>query len=368
MRPFPPWPKVLAVTVTAVLLTPATAEVLKLREVDISPERDRGILFATGVTSTGDALSFVANNTGLWKLYRVRKWDAGSTSVESLALPGYFSKADERDAEGRGIENLNANVFTTTDGAYAVCVGSATWVKRVNGRAVGPVKSDDLITIVDLATFVPVRTAHTRDLGLFDFRDVKLDGEGYLLVDSLSENRSDGAFRRLALPSLEVGPVCSYSWIARKGAGKSGGSITLPANQYPEPEAGAACNMALKPTPFSEYASKWIQSTLSLQTPGCEENNRAEFCRWIGRASFTSDGKFGVAYANDGHDNLLGNWVETNSRFLIFSAKQKADIGQVRVSTRDSVRTATATVGSRDFLLVVSNGTHLTVYELRDQD
>jgi hypothetical protein len=366
MSLFSPWPNASAVIVTVALLTPATAEVLKLRDVDISPERDHRVLFASGVTPTGDVLSFVAKSTGIWKLYRVRKWNTGSTSVQSLTLPGYFSKADAQDSEGRALGQLHASVFTTTDGAYAICVGSATWWKRVNGRAVGHVKSDDFITIVDLSRFVPFRTAHTRDLGLFEFRDVKLDGEGYLLVDTLSENRSRGAFCRLALPSLLVGPMCRYNWITKRGAGSPAGVITVPAGQYPEPEAGGACSAALGSTPFSEYASKWIQSTLSLRTPGCEDNNRAEFCRWISRASFTSDGKFGVAYASEGHDNLLGNWVETNSRFLIFSVAQKADVGQVRVSTGDSFRTATAVVDSRDFLLLVSNGTHLTVYELRD--
>jgi hypothetical protein len=158
--------------------------------------------------------------------------------------------------------------------------------------------------------------------------------------------------------------VCTYNWIVESNS-PTPGVITLPAGQFPEPQAEAACSAALGSTPFSVYASRWIQSTLSLQPPGCD-NNKAEFCRWPARGSFTTDGKFGVAYASEGHDNLLGNWVETKSRYLIFSVAQRADVGQISVPTRDSVQAATSIVGARDFLLLISNGTHLDVYELRD--
>jgi hypothetical protein len=115
----------------------ATPEILKLREVEVSPKRDRGIAFAAEVTHSGDLLSFVANNTGTWQLYRVRNWDMGKASVDALAIPGFFSKADVQDTDGRRIEMLTPQVFATPDGAYAMCVANAWWVKRAHGRAEG---------------------------------------------------------------------------------------------------------------------------------------------------------------------------------------------------------------------------------------
>src|SRR5271170_2331002 len=101
MQPLLGWKHAWCVIATLIFASRATAEVRKLREIDLSPKQDRGIVFATGITPSGDLLSFVAKNSGTWQLYRVRNWHTASASIEVLSLPGSFSKADVQDAEGR---------------------------------------------------------------------------------------------------------------------------------------------------------------------------------------------------------------------------------------------------------------------------
>jgi hypothetical protein len=232
----------------------------------------------------------------------------------------------------------------------------------VERRDVLDSRSDNVIAIVDLSTLSIVGRTHTQGLDLFEFHgDVRLDNYGFVLVESLSGDKR-GAFIRLAVPSLTPGPVCVYNWVAGSPKRSTPG-ITVPTGQHPEPQTVEACTAALGSIPFSVY-SEFIQPTLTFPPAGCDNGNRAEFCRWP--SSFTADGKFGFAYAHDGHDNLLGNFIETNARYVVFSASKRSDIGELKVSTRDSVEVATAVLDGRDFLLTISNGTHLTVYELRD--
>jgi hypothetical protein len=184
---------------------------------------------------------------------------------------------------------------------------------------------------------------------------VQLDHDGFLLVDSLSEDKRR-AFIRLAVPSLTPGPVCLYNWVAGSPKRSTPG-ITVPAGQHPEPQTAEACRAALRSTPLSAY-SELVQRTLKSPSAGCDNGNKAEFCRWPG--TFTADEKFGVAYAHDGHDNLLGNFIVANARYVIFSSAKRSDMGELKVSTSDSVEVATAVLGGRDFLLTISNGTSIS--------
>ncbi len=98
----------------------AFAQVPKVKDINLDSKRDRSVLFDMAVTPTGDVLSFVAKGTGDWELYRVSNWLGETPSVKKLVLPGYFSKADSKRGE-KAVENLNAAVFVTRDGSYAVC-------------------------------------------------------------------------------------------------------------------------------------------------------------------------------------------------------------------------------------------------------
>jgi hypothetical protein len=323
------------------------AGLLKSGDVEIPSKPDRGVLFAAAVTNAGDVLTFIAKDTGNWLLYRVRNWNEKKASIESLTLPGYFSKADRPD-----MEMLNAQVLATADGAFAVCVGSAEWLKRAQGRATGPARSDDVMTIVDLAAFRIVGTSRTRDLDLFEFHELlRLDSDGHLLAESLSSGKpKQGSVVRFAIPSLEPSPPCVFDWV-----------LESPRHERRVPHSEEQCREALRSS-FSAFFATTPQP-VAWPPKGCA-NNKAKFCRLPG--ILTADGKFGIAIATEGHDNLLGNWVETKSSYVIFSAAKSADIGEINVPTRDSVRTATFALNDRDFLLIALNGTRLRFYELRD--
>jgi hypothetical protein len=83
-------------------------------------------------------------------------------------------------------------------------------------------------------------------------------------------------------------------------------------------------------------------------------------------AASTADGKFGIALYATGHDNILGNWVETKQAYVAFSTAKRADIGRINVSPRNFNRIATFAGKGHDYLLLLVNGTQLVVYDLLD--
>lgn len=315
--------------------------------------RDRRVLFDIATTPGGDAISFVAKDTGDWELYRVSNWLGETPSVKKLVLPGYFSKRDSRKDEER-LEQLSTDVFVTRDGAYAVCVGSAWWLKRVSGRAVGSGLSNEIISVVDLSTFKIVATIQTKDLSLLEFHSVNLDSEGYVRVDSLgtSGKVQHGEFIRFRVPSLEAGPRCDYDWID-----------DYPGKRHPKPTTDSRCDEALRSKALADYLRE--EEPEILPRPEVCENNKSEFCR-VPTREFTSDGKFGIGSEIEGHDNIFGSYVITSESLIVFSSSRGVDIGKIEEPTDDSSREKSTSLGGRDYLLVIQGGTHLMVFELRD--
>ena len=326
------------------------AQVSKVKDFDLDSRRDRSVLFDMAVTPTNDVLSFVAKGTGNWELYSVSNWLGETPSVKKLVLPGYFSKADSKRSE-KDLENLNAMVFVTRDGAYAVSVGSAEWLKRVKGWAVGSATSNDIISVVDLSTFTVMATIRTENLDLLEFHGVVLDDSGYVRVESSSSGLKHGAFVRLSIPSLEAGPKCAYDWIEDS-----------PGKQHPQPTTEKECREILKTRELSDYLREG--EVPSRQKVKVCENNNSEFCHIPGE--FTADGKFGVGTRSEGHDNIFGSYVTTRSSFIVFSSARGVDIGEIKEPTNDSFRKKLTSLGGRDYLLVIESGTHLMAYELRD--
>ena len=330
------------------LTSPSTveAQVIKIRDLAFGPAQRRKVAFSKALSSTNDLLSFIASDTGDWELYSVADWLGTQPRVRKLVLSNFFSKKDRKD-----LELLGPSVFVTRNGAYAVCVGSAEWLKRVNGRAVGNAKSDDIIVVVDLSNFTVVATTRTKNMDLFEFHGVSLDGEDYLRVDSLSSGESrHSAFIRLKVPDLVAGPRCEYEWV-----------IDPPARRHPQAVTTEACAQALKSKPLSDYLQP-RQPSSGAKPPPCQDN-ASEFCRIPGE--FTADGSFGVGLKSEGHDNIFG-WVTTSNTLIVFSSKKGTDIADIAEPKDDSFATLLAFEQGRNFLLVVQRGTHLTVYELRD--
>ena len=327
------------------------ADVVKVRAFDFGP-RDRGILFSMAVTPAGDVLSFVASESGNWALYRIRNWSADKPPVDRLVLLDYASKADRKD-----LEYLNARVFVTGDGRYAICVGGGFWNKRnAGGRSVeGTARREDLITVVDLSTFGVVSQKRTSELGVFENVDAHLDYESWVVVDSSSFRSNRGAFVRLELPSLNEGPVCRYMVVQET---RTRGRKVATSSE---------CQAAVGPgMSFEEYVQKEIPANADVTGifPDWCKGNSAEFCRWPSVVS--KDGKFRVAHRSEGHDDLFGYWRETQRELLVYSVARRAELGVVKLPTNDSTRDDLVFQNGHEYILVMEHGTRLNVYGLRE--
>lgn len=328
------------------------AQVTKVRELDLDPHQDRRVLFGMAVTSRNEVLSFVAKDTGNWKLYLASNWLNQNPAIEEVPVPGLFSKQDYR-RDGKSMETMNSQVFATRDGKFAVCVGSAMWLKRVGGRAVGEAAADEVIAVVDLSTSKIVAATNTANLDLFGARGVTLDDDGFLRIDSLSIGKvRQGAFIRLSIPSLKQGPKCSYDWI-----------VDSPGKEHPQATTTKECSEIIGSRSLADYLNEGQRRPAAR--PDVCENNQSEFCRWPG--DFTRDSQFGVALRTEGHDNFWGSWVVTSNSYIIFSTSRRADIGEIKEPTNDSFQRAVTTVDGHNYLLVLQSGTHLTAYELQNQ-
>ncbi|MGH9698114.1 MAG: hypothetical protein ACRD5R_09815 [Candidatus Acidiferrales bacterium] len=319
---------------------------------DLDPHRDRSVLFGMAVTSRNEVLSFVAKDTGNWKLYLASNWLNQNPAIEEVPVPGFFSKLDYR-RDGKSMETMNSQVFATRDGKFAVCVGSAMWLKRVGGRAVGEAAADEVIAVVDLSRSKIVAATNTADLDLFGARGVTLDDDGFLRIESLSVGKvRQGAFIRLSIPSLRPGPKCSYDWI-----------VDSPGKEHPQATTTKECSEIIGSRSLADYLNEGQRRPAAR--PDVCENNQSEFCRLPGE--FTPDSQFGVALRTEGHDNFWGSWVVTSNSYIIFSTSRRVDIGEIKEPTNDSFQRAVTTVDRHNYLLVLQSGTHLTAYELKNQ-
>jgi hypothetical protein len=327
------------------------AQVLKVKDFDLDPNRDRRVLFSLATTPKDDILSFVATGSGNWVLYRASAWLTAKPTVQKLILRGFYSRND-KERDGRALETLDARVFSTQDGAYAICIGSAEWLKRVNGQSVGDAISDDFISIVDLQSFKVIATAHTGKLELFEFHEIDLDDEGFIRIGSLASGKDKhSAFIRLSVPSLQPGPRCAYDSIA-ESSGKYRRQVITESE----------CSATLKAKPLDEYLEEG--RPLPQLKPSVCNDNKSNFCQIGGQV--TPDNKFGVGLWETGHDTLFGGYSTSSSKFIIFSLSRGVDIREIKEPTNDSFHMRLFSIDGIDYISVAQSGTHLMIYKLQD--
>jgi hypothetical protein len=336
----------------------SSAQVVKVRDFNISEPQDRLALFAMAVTPAGDVLALVARDTGNWELHRIRDWNVGPIVSDKLLLQGYFSKKDQKDLE----TGVKAAVFVTKDGNYAICIGEAQWQQRplmwvpfpLRGPAIkGTAHADNVITVVDLSTFKIVATARTAELGLLEFhQSIKLDSEDRVFIDSGSSGKPEhGAFVRLSVPSLTAGPKCTYARIY--DSAQQWRRQVTDANAC-EASLGGAINL-------EGYFQREFPR---FEWPAVCTGNAAEFCHRAGY--FSADGKYGLAQRVDGRERVFFfGWVVTYRSYIVFSSAKRSDIGEIKVPADASAGGLLAYYGGRDYLLVLLGGTRLTFYELQ---
>lgn len=299
-------------------------------------------------TGSGDLLSFSARRSGTWLLSRVRNWAGKQPSIDHLELPGYFSSHDLRD-----LEQLQVKIYLVRDGAYAVCIGTAEWLRRVNGKAVGNPRMNSVIVVVDLATFTSIGKVETAPLQLLDFQSVRIDNEQRILVTSSELGKVwHSKFVLLDTPSLAVAGTCVYDSVKRSGSGEDRIPVT--------PQA---CNQALGSTNLDDYLSSYSRVAKHVRGFLCRDT-KAEYCPQPDM--FTPDARFALGIRNEGHDTILGSWAQTRSTAILFSNITHKQIGEVDL-THQSPSVLITTVRESDYLVLV-NGVDVTVYALIDSE
>jgi len=333
----------------------AHGDVRLLRRVSLGPAQHRSVFDfwrsidrnAIALTPGGDVLVFSARRNGNWELYRARKWNTERASVERLTLDGFFATKDQRD-----LDELTIHLFVTKDGAYAVCVGDAWWLKRVHGNAVGNSRADNIVAVVDLATLKIAHRIRTKDLHLFDeFQEVRLDANGRILVIGSPLGHSQrGAFVQLAIPSLIPGAKCEYNSVPDKTAKTHAVATTE-----------ESCQTALGSVSLENYLAT-DRLIITRDPPFRCTDAAAAYCPQP--YEFTSDQRFGLGLRTEGHDAFFGGWVETRAVAVIFSTKTRSEIGELDLDKNRDTGPLLENVGERIYLLVLRNSTELGVYEI----
>jgi hypothetical protein len=260
-------------------------------------------------------------------------------------LDGYFSTKDKRD-----LDELTVHLFVTKDGAYAVCVGDAWWLKRVNGNAVGNSRADNIVTLVDLSTLKIANRIHTKDLNLFDeFQEVRLDANGRILVVASTLGHSQkGAFTQLAIPSLVPGAKCEYSSFPDKTG-----------TMHAVDGTDESCHKSAGDVSLESYLAT-DQPVVPRDPPFKCTDTGAEYCPEP--YEFTRDHRFGLGLRTQGRDALFGGWVETRAVAVVFSTETRSEIGELDLDTRGDSGPLLENVDKRIYLLVLRNSTQLRVY------
>jgi hypothetical protein len=354
----------------AVLSSSSPAEVVKLRELSLFPARawkistatDPGVKSASVISPSGDLLSFVAKDTGAWELRRLRNW-AKSPVQDWLVLHGFFTRKDRPN-----LTYLRPFVYVTSNGLYAICAAAAMWRNRQPGHPMTEA-GDAVVSVVDLSAFKVVATAHTRELGLFALLFVYLDHEDYVLVNSTEfvDNHYRSILVRLSVPTLSAGPVCSYGYV---------GELS---NEHEEVTTADTCQAAVGPRfGFEEYRKREMPTGTELfpsyrqhEPSLCASKELShgwtqidESCHWY---KLTDDGKFGIVErSRTSLNTILDSYSAARPAYIAFSTVGDSPIGEISVRKGSLPVFQFAYRDGRDYLLVIEDGTFVTVYELRN--
>jgi hypothetical protein len=210
------------------------------------------------------------------------------------------------------------------------------------------------MTAVDLESFKPVASLRTDSLSLLNFHSVWMDKEGRGVIVT-SDWGADGKnfLIQLGIPSLTVQARCEYSNVA--GPNNTSHPIASQSGQCATFSSGST---------FEAYLAEEPGITPPSSTHGyiCRSPD-LEYCPQP--ETFTSDGQIGMGIETEGHDNLLGSWVQTRAVAIFFSTSTKREFARMDL-THSSAYTKLAASGGKGYLLSLKDGSELTVYRLND--
>ncbi|GAA3751250.1 hypothetical protein GCM10022270_07100 [Terriglobus aquaticus] len=159
-----------------------------------------------------------------------------------------------------------------------------------------------------------------------------------------------GEFVQLAVPSLDVGQKCIYAMAKRDHTAEQAVAKT--------PDA---CRRDLGTVSLEEYLKR--AAAIPAAAGFMCKDAKAEYCPQPVR--FTPDDRFGLGIRTEGHDDLLGWWVQTRTTAIVFSAKTHLEVGELDL-TRTSPYLTLASLNGKDFLVSVEAGSKVTVYEISE--
>lgn len=356
----------------------AAAEIVHVRDYQTHESADRWTPFEMKVTSSGDVLTLIPQN-GKLRLTRIRNWLEQKPADQTIDLPGWpprtiFSNPDR--LPDRVFFGVEAELFVTADGRYAVCI--APGFSRDRG-------TDDLISVVDLLKFQVVGTIHTPALGfriapsgglISKLWELFLHPSGYLALletspdifppgkpSSYKDYRVEPVLRPetlavLTLPSLSNLGECHFSethpfngstpWVVVDDPGECGAVLAAMPNG---------------PASLSEFL-QGLERANGFKRQG--NYRQSGLCQ---PSTETADGRFKIAGCGKGHF-VRGFWansfVTDEAWERVGSVETDEEIGRLSLATRDSVTARYFGHDGRSFLLVVERGTRLKVYEITD--
>lgn len=332
----------------------ANSAVSSVRDYRLQPPRDRHIVCAMALTPNQDVLSFIADKEGKWRLSRVHGWVEEEPHEDRTVVPGLvYGDREQWNSP------WSPELLVTPDGKFVVCVASA-W--RSQGRG-----QDEFVSVVSLTEFKVVASVHTPAIQALrgDYRIHRLDGRGHLVVqaytpfprhpgDDITAGASQVRMAVLSLPGLAVIDECEYSEWIRTGSPVrregEGSCVALLANN-----GGSAS--------LSEFISGLVGNNEMSRT---NESRRPPQCAFLGYARYVSDdGRYEREICQTSHRGFWGNPVVTKSVENIFSVNTGERVGSVN-DPISSVRSRFASVGGREYLLVMEGGTRLMVYLISD--
>jgi hypothetical protein len=328
-----------------------SGDVTLLREYHSREPTDKRVLFAMAVTPDQDVLSFVGKKTGKWRLTRIKDWSDAKTADQSIDIPGWPLQDD------RGIlQSLNADVFVTPDGSFAVCVASARWYRNESFVSGGQFRSghfirDDLISVVN--------TVHSPATPEED-RNYSMDRSGFLVLMTTVYDSAPHAPRVIDTYRRELGSTDSAEREVRLILLNSPDLAVAHQCRLTETQVDAdgSCRGLLKFTASHDSSIAEFLDELKIQarrdhsTPEC------------GISFASPDGRLEKRTCPDVGRNWWGH--PKDARESVFALRTGAQIGVVIETRGDSVHSQFASHAGRDYLQVMEGSTKLNVYEIRE--
>jgi hypothetical protein len=232
-----------------------------------------------------------------------------------------------------------------------LCVGRPWWNKRVHGVSVGESHTESILTLVDLASFKFIENLKTSTLDLLQFHSVWMDRLGNPVV--AASDRSIGKYfvLQLAMPSLKPGLRCDYSVVTDEN----------PA-EHPVPASAEACAAVTQNDSLEDYLREEPGASPSLAERGftCSEP-RLEYCPQP--ETFSTDRQVAMGVETEGHDNLLGSWVQSRAIAIFYSTGSKKEIARLDI-TQEPPYMKLASSNGNEYLLFLKDGSDLAVYRL----